>query len=90
MIVVVSILSVLVVVLGFTTFNLLRKNEKAEDLIVKYERHIREVDGVIQFINKRVNEIDEKGTFKSDDEVGFFFERVKLLNDLMKDYRVEK
>lgn len=90
MIVVVSILSVLVVILGFTTFNLLRKNEKAEDLIVKYERHIREVDGVIQFINKRVNEIDEKGTFKSDDEVGFFFERVKLLNDLMKDYRVEK
>jgi hypothetical protein len=90
MIVVVSILSVLVVVLGFTTFNLLRKNEKAEDLIVKYERHIREVDGVVQFINKRVNEIDEKGTFKSDDEVGFFFERVKLLNDLMKDYRVEK
>jgi len=90
MIVVVSILSVLVVVLGYTTFNLLRKNEKAEDVIVGYEKHIKEVDGVVQFIDKRISEIDEKGAFKSDDEVGFFFERVKLLNDLLKEYRVEK
>jgi len=90
MIIVASILLVLVVILGYTTFNLLRKNEKAEDVIVKYEKHIKEVDEVIQFINKRVKEIDERGTFKSDDEVGFFFERVKLLNDLLKDYRVDK
>ena len=90
MILTVIILSVLVVVLGFTTFNLLKKNEKAEDVVVSYEKHINEIDEVIQFINKRVQEIDSKGTFSSDDEVGFFFERLKLLNELLKDYRLKK
>ncbi len=90
MILTIIILSVLVVVLGFTTFNLLKKNEKAEDVLVSYEKHINEIDEVIQFINKRVQEIDTKGTFSSDDEVGFFFERLKLLNELLKDYRLKR
>jgi hypothetical protein len=90
MILVISILSVLVVVLGFTTFNLLKKNERAEDVIVSYEKHINEIDEVIQFINKRVQEIDAKGTFSSDDEVGFFFERLKLLDELLKEYRLKR
>jgi hypothetical protein len=90
MIVVISILSVLVVVLGFTTFNLLKKNEKAEDLVVSYEKHINEIDSVIAFINKRMQEIDAKGTFSSDDEVGFFFERLKLLDELLKEYRLKR
>jgi hypothetical protein len=82
------ILSVLVVILGYTTFNLLRKNEKAEDLILNYEKYIRELDQNIQFITKRINEIDQKGTFKSDDEVGFFFERLKILSDLLKQFKL--
>jgi hypothetical protein len=90
MILTIIILSVLVVVLGFTTFNLLKKNEKAEDVVVSYEKHINEIDEVIQFINKRVQEIDTKGTFSSDDEVGFFFERLKLLNELLKEYRLKR
>jgi hypothetical protein len=90
MILIIIILSVLVVVLGFTTFNLLKKNEKAEDVVVSYEKHINEIDEVIQFINKRVQEIDTKGTFSSDDEVGFFFERLKLLNELLKEYRLKR
>jgi hypothetical protein len=90
MIVVISILSVLVVILGFTTFNLLKKNEKAEDLVVSYEKHINEIDSVIAFINKRMQEIDAKGTFSSDDEVGFFFERLKLLDELLKEYRLKR
>ena len=32
-IVIISVLSVMVVILGFTTFNLLRKNERQEDIL---------------------------------------------------------
>ena len=32
----ISVLSVLVVIFGFTTFNLLRKNEKQEDILAEY------------------------------------------------------
>jgi uncharacterized membrane protein len=48
MIYIISILSILVVVLGFTTFNLLRKIEKTEDMISYYEGYMKEVDEQIQ------------------------------------------
>ena len=34
--IIISILGVTVVILGFTTFNLLRKNEKQEDILTGY------------------------------------------------------
>ena len=89
MIVTIIILLVLVVVLGYTTFNLLRKNEKAEDAIISYQDYINGLGSTIEFINKRIEEIDSRGTFKSDDEVGFFFERLKMLNDMLKPYNIK-
>lgn len=88
MIIAIIFLSILVVVLGFTTYNLLHKNEKAEDVINSYQRHITEVSEIIEFIDKRLTELDTKGHFQADDEIGFFFQRVKLLNDLLKRYKV--
>ena len=40
----IGILGFSVVVLGFTTFNLLNKNEKAEDIIVSYQEHINNLN----------------------------------------------
>ena len=90
MIYIISILSLLVVVLGYTTFNLLKKNERAEDMISYYEGYMKEIDEQIKFIDKRVKEIDAKGTFESDDEVGFFFQRLKLLVELLATYKLQK
>jgi hypothetical protein len=96
MIYIISILSLLVVVVGFTTFNLLRKVEryedelnKRQDAIISYQEYINGLGSTVEFINKRMNEIDAKGTFQSDDEVGFFFERLKMLNDMLRPYNVK-
>ena len=63
MIYIISILVLMVVILGYTTFNLLRKIEKAEDTILYYEGYMKEIDETIQFIDKRVKEIDTRGSF---------------------------
>jgi hypothetical protein len=96
MIYIISILSLLVVVLGFTTFNLLRKTEryedelnKRQDAIISYQEYINGLGSTVEFMNKRIKEIDAKGTFSSDDEVGFFFERLKMLNDMLRPYNVK-
>jgi len=96
MIYLVVILSLLVVVMGFTTFNLLRKVEryedelnKRQDAIISYQEYINGLGSTVEFMNKRINEIDAKGTFKSDDEVGFFFDRLKILNDMLRPYNVK-
>ena len=90
MIYIIAILLLLVVVLGFTTFNLLKKNERAEDIISYYEGYMKEIDEQIKFIDKRTKEIDTRGTFESDDEVGFFFQRLKLLVELLATYKLQR
>ena len=90
MIITVSILSVLVVILGFTTFNLLQKNEKAEDIIFSYKQYIDSIDDAIYYTDKKLKEIDEKGMFKSDDEIGFFFTKVKEIQSILNQYKIPK
>ena len=89
MIAIITTLSVLVVILGFTTINLLRKNEKAEDIIFSYREYITQVTEAIDQSNKKLGEIDQKGTFKSDDEIGWFFEKVKLIQEILDQYRLK-
>ena len=83
--IIIGILGFTVVILGYTTFNLLQKNEKAEDIIVSHSDFIEKLSSQIDFSEKRLTEIDEKGIFQGDDEIGWFFNEVKQLqNDLSR------
>ena len=53
-IVTISGLSVLVVILLFTTINLLRKNEKAEDIVVGYLEYLDKFSRIIEASNKKL------------------------------------
>jgi hypothetical protein len=87
--IIISILSILVVILGYTTINLLRKNEKAEDIILSQNKFIGKVDEHISFSNDRLKQIDQKGTFKSDDEVGWFFNEIKTIQNDLSQFKKE-
>jgi len=88
--IVISVLSVLVVILGFTTFNLMRKNEKQEDILVEYMQYLTRIDTAIEESDKRLKKIDEKGMFRSDDEIGWFFDQVQKLQSILNEFRVQK
>ena len=81
-----GILIILVVILGFTTYNLLVKNEKAEDIILSQNRFISQIKETITYINHRLTQIDHKGSFEADDEIGFFFKEVKQLQDKLNEF----
>ena len=83
--IIIGILGLLVVTLGYTTFNLLRKNEKAEDIIISQSDFINKISEQIEISQKRLDEIDQKGTFQGDDEIGWFFNEIKVIqNDLSR------
>jgi peptidoglycan hydrolase CwlO-like protein len=88
MITTIVILSILVVILGFTTINLLRKNEKCEDIIVQYDEYISEFNKQIKAADKRLKEIDEKGIFEGDDEIGWFFKQIKVIQDGISKFKI--
>ena len=83
-----GILSLLVVILGYTTFNLLRKNERAEDIVVQYNEYLTEFNKQIKFTGERLKEIDAKGTFESDDEIGWFFTQIKNLQEGIERFQI--
>jgi hypothetical protein len=89
MVITIIILSLIVVVLTFTTFNLLEKNEKCEDIIKSYEDYMVNLSNTIEFSNTKLKEIDSKGSFESDDEVGFFFKTVQFLQEQLNNFKVK-
>jgi len=88
MIIAVIILSLIVVALSFTTYNLLKKNEKCEDVIKSYENYMINLSNTIEFSNKKLKEVDAKGTFDSDDEIGFFFKTLQFLQEQLNNFKV--
>ena len=84
------LLEVVVVVLGFTTRNLLRKNEKQEDILESYMLYLDRISRCIELSDARLKEIDEKGTFKSDDEIGFFFDQVTQIQGILNEFQVKE
>lgn len=82
-------LIILVAVLGYATFNLLRKVENAEDIVVNYLIYLDKISKVIEMSDQRLKKVDAKGTFKSDDEVGFFFQEIKQIQDILNDFNIK-
>jgi cytochrome b len=64
------LLSIIVLMLGWTTFNLTRKTERLETWIEDYAQRIQDTKQVL-------DELDNKGTFKADDEIGVVFTAIK-------------
>ena len=88
--IVISVLAVLVVVLGYTTFNLLRKNEKQEDILASYITYLDQLSRIIEVSDEKLKKIDERGIFKNDDEIGFMYEQIKDLQRILSNFRVDK
>ena len=60
--------------LGTVVFYALRR-------INDYEQIILNISNIIESIKLQLKTIDDKGTFESDDEVGFFFTEIKQLGN---------
>jgi hypothetical protein len=96
MITLIVILGLMVVVLGYTTFNLLKKLEKQEDainnqatILASYLSYLNKISDIIEFSDKKLKEVDHKGSFKTDDEVGFFFEEIKQIQGTLNQFKVK-
>lgn len=86
----VVILAVVVVILGYTTFNLLRKNENAEDILVSYMEYLSKLDAAIEESDKKLKEIDARDAFKADDEIGWFFGNIQFIQSVLNEFRIKK
>jgi len=68
------LLGIIASTMGVVTFYALRR-------INAYENIILNISNTIEHIKLQLKIIDDKGTFESDDEVGFFFDEIKQLGN---------
>lgn len=90
MITTIIILSVLTSILGYVSYNLFKKVEKLEKVVDSQDQYIARFSNTVNNTNRRLEDIDAKGTFQSDDEIGWFFESVKTLQSELNDFNLNE
>ena len=68
--------------------NLLTKVEKLEDVARDSMEFINKLSEVIRDSDELIRAVDEKGTFRSDDEVGMFFEYLKAIQQNLNNFKI--
>ena len=76
------ILSIFATSMVFALRNLLIKNEKLEDFISKQSDAINACD-------QRLKQIDDKGIFYADDQIGFFFKEVQKIQEALNEFTLK-
>ena len=76
------ILTAVIVASFFIIRNLLKKNEVLEDFVAKQSEAISACD-------KRLKEVDDKGIFYADDQIGFFFKEVQKIQEALNEFMLK-
>lgn len=85
-----NIATILVCVFIYTTINLLKKNEQLEDVISSQQQYVDKLSETITQCDDHIKKIDEKGTFSSDDEIGWFFQEIKNISSILEKFIINK
>jgi hypothetical protein len=75
----------IVIIFTYILINLLRKVERYEDYTDKQVDLTNRIFNVIKKSSEKLQEIDSKGSFQSDDEVGFFFRGIREIQNLIEE-----
>ena len=76
------VLVILTTIMSIAIRNLLRKNELLEDFIAKQSEAINACD-------KGLKQIDDKGIFYADDQIGFFFKEVQKIQEALNEFTLK-
>ena len=78
----VILLTLSITISSFIIRNLLIKNERLEDFIAK-------PSAAINHCNQRLKDVDSKGIFYSDDEIGWFFKEVQKIQEALNEFTLK-
>ena len=85
-----GVLVAILLICSYLIRNLMLKVEKYEEVTADQVNYLQTISQAITEGQKHLNEIDEKGTFKSDDEVGYYFEQLKIVQSELDRYMLPK
>jgi len=73
------------IAMSYSIWNLIKQNEDLEDTVIYYQTKLSNLRQQVLDMEIQLKEIDIRGSFASDDEVGFVFKEIKeMSSDLTK------
>ena len=87
---IINILLWVLTIIGYVIYNLYSKNAKLEEMVLERERVLNNLSDIINESDRILKEVDKLGAFKSDDEIGFFFNSVKAIQETLNEFSVKK
>ncbi len=88
MIIVVNVFILIILIMSYVIYNLYTKNVKLEDALLKREALFIAMSDLIKSSDRKLEQVDKLGAFKSDDEVGFFFETIKEIQKQLNEFKI--
>ncbi len=88
MVAIIVILSILLVLSLYVIWNLNKKVIRQEDIIESQVEYLRKVSYLIVESKLYVEQLDERGILRSDDEIGTFFNFMKEIQDTINAFRL--
>lgn len=88
--IIISTLVALLLISSYIIRNLLVKVEKYEDITQDQVTYLQSISDTIGESRQHLQNLDDKGVFQSDDEVGEFFNQMKEVQEQLNNYMLPK
>jgi hypothetical protein len=69
---------------------LVRKNNALEKVVADQQQYIDAVSIIINDSSETIKQLDNKGAFEADDEVGTFFRNIKEIQTVLDQFNLRK
>ena len=80
----------LIEVIGVAGYLIIRKNSKLEKALIDQQQYIDAISIVIEDSANTIQELDNRGAFEADDEVGTFFRNLKEIQNILNQFNIRK
>lgn len=85
MIIAIILLSALSISLGYGCYNVIKQNETLEEEIIFYQEKLSYIREQVLQTEIQLKEVDIRGSFEADDEVGTTFKNIRQLHTELND-----
>jgi LPS O-antigen subunit length determinant protein (WzzB/FepE family) len=68
---------------------LISKNNKLERALISQQQYIDAIGIIIEDSNNTIQELDNRGAFEADDEVGTFFRNIKEIQTILNQFNTK-
>lgn len=82
-------LIVVLLIAAYIIRNLLKKNEKQEDILIEYLNYLDKISKIIIISDKKLKQLDYLGSFESDDETGIIFKSILEIQDILNSFQLK-